>query len=147
MKKLIILFVFLTSYFSYSQQNNYITNKDFIVNKSDMNQIIVDKIIKCENGENEFVNTKLFIGKEKSSKSNADFYNSVIYKTLLAAKFTLKNKSTFKPISLMIFEENSSWKVHINFSGMNNIGGKKDGSMGLLFDQNLEYRKTFSSID
>lgn len=147
MKQTILLFLFISG-LVFSQNTQYITSKDFIKNPNDKNQMKCDKMIKAENGENEFVNTKLFIGKSLTNKKDSKYFNKMIYLLMLNAKYTLKNPSTFKPIDITIFEEdNGHWLASINYNGMNNIGGKRDATFALTFDDELKYTERYRSTE
>ncbi len=142
MRKILLIFMIISS-FAFGQ-NNYITQKDFVPNGN--NLLKVDKMIKTTNGENETVNTKLFIGKEKSDKHDAKFFNKMIDILLIEAKFTLKNKSSFKPIDISIYQDkNEKWFTRIGYSGTNSYGGKKDAEYSLIFDNDLKYEKRYQS--
>lgn len=138
----LILILNITSLL-YAQSINFISQKDFVTNIN--NQIKCEKIIKTESGENEMVSTKLFIGKSKATKTDIKFLNNMIDTSLINAKINLKNKSSFKAISLNIYElEDKTWMSYIKFSGTNDFGGRKDSELSIKFDDQLNILETFS---
>lgn len=143
MKKILFVLVLVANLLK--AQSNYIIQKDFIANGND--KVKVDKIIKVLNGENESCNAKLFIGKDKTDKHDSKFFNKMIDILLVEAKYTLKNKSSFKPIDISIYQDKDKWFTRIGYSGTNGYGAKKDSEFSLIFDNELKYEKRYLSPD
>ena len=125
-----------------AQTKKYITIKDFVPNIN--NQIKCDKIIKTESGENDLINTKIFIGKSKNTKTDLVILNDIINDLLLRSRIELKNKSSFKATQIRIYEENTNWITYINYSGTNDLGGRKDSELSITYDKDMKIIKTFS---
>ena len=142
MKKLLLVFI-LISGLAFGQ-NKYIIQKDFISNGE--NKVKVDKMITTYDGENKNVNTKLFIGKDKSDKHDYIFFNKMIDILLIEAKYTLKSKSSFSAQDINIYQDQEGkWFTAITYSGSNSYGGRKDTHYSLIFDNDLKYTKRYQS--
>lgn len=128
--------------FFYSQTKQYLTLKEFVPNVNE--QIKCDKIIKTLSGENEEVNTKLFVGKSKSTKTNVALFNKMIDVLLFEARLNLKNKSSFKAQYIRIYEDDSIWTTYIDYSGANDYGARKDSQLSIKFDNDLKVLDKFS---
>ena len=101
-------------------------------------------MIKTYSEENEEVNTKLFIGQSKTTKTNTVLFNKIIDILLFEAKLNLKNKSSFKAQYIRIYEDGLFWTTYIDYSGANDYGTRKDSELLIKFNNDLKILDKFS---
>lgn len=97
------------------------------------------KNIELKNGKNQIVNVEFSVNilKEYINKINFDKIDSMIESTVSESKYSLKNTSTFIPISLKLNCLTDEGVVFwLDFSGQNNYGAEKDASKLVYFNEN-----------
>jgi len=107
------------------EQSNKIDSLDIKFNE---NSFSIMKRIDLKNGVDENVNCSLMVLGKKSDINGYDFNNlyPLINKASLLSMFTLKNRSTYRPLSVMVMLESEKIIVQISYSGQNDYGATKD---------------------
>ena len=139
MKNLLLITLFLSGL--YSAQ----TLSKNEVNFNDIGLAYLTKDIHLKNGKNEMskVNLSVSIIKEFSHFVNYEKLDEIIDATLSESKNTLKNPTTFNPISLKIkVLDEKGILIWVDYTGENDYGGTKYGSKLIYFDEKGKITKT-----
>ena len=154
MKKLLLLFIMISSYGfgqeiattssgkqiilnsdkTWDYQDKKESIEDYFFSKEEFNNktnLFFSKTIELENGGNEKKAVKLKVWDLDNDINNLDFimFNIAILNANISAKYQLKNTSTYNPISIDISKLKGKWLITVTFSGQNGYGATKDGRM------------------
>lgn len=119
-----------------AQENSIINKNEFIYNENDAS--IVRKDIKLKNGLNEFVNVEFdaFVFKKYVEKISFENLDDMIEKAILESMYTLKNKNTFRPISISLSAiKPDGVNITVKYTGENDFGANKDGMKIYTFNE------------
>ncbi|WP_336688594.1 MULTISPECIES: hypothetical protein [unclassified Chryseobacterium] len=128
----------------YTEAPTAFTKSDVVYSERGISMF--NKTIKLKNGKNELVDVELEVALVKDYAENLKFdkIESMIESTLLEAKYSLKNKSTFSPIkiSFMISDEKGV-ALMLEYSGQNDYGAMKDATKLTFFTLDGVQTKTY----
>lgn len=114
-----------------------ISPSEFTYNEK--NASVVRKTINLKNGVNELVPVEFdaFVFKDFVNNIKFDKVEHMMEVARVAAKYSLKNKNTFRPISASLSATDASGvMISIKYLGENDYGAKKDAFSVTQFDTN-----------
>ena len=94
------------------------------------------KTFLLKNGLDEFIEVKIGMSstKESLNKLTIEKLNMIIQEASIKTKYSLKNKSTYRPLKVFVAYLDNEWTISINYTAQNDYGATKDGTSYIMFD-------------